>query len=299
MNVFSSRRDAYLRTLPKRPYCTNRLGSRLRILDSQHAAGYAMIQHNSPLVWRWLVFDVDATDAHTRAEDRGCPPPTFIALNRDNGHGHLAYMLETPVSAFSSSRRKPMKYCEDVERGLTHRLGADRSYPGFLSKNPLSPRWETDWQAVRPYPLDTLNDSLDSSDKRKVLTREPSAIGRNVTMFDAVRAVAYKHCLKFKQAGRSLSEFTTMLRAVAEGVNSTFPVPLFHAEIKGIVRSVAKWVWDEFCVERFSAIQRARVLKRWSKAPTLTEMRPWEAQSICRRTWERRRSQAASNLLLS
>lgn len=299
MNVFSSRRDAYLQTLPSRPYCTNSVGSRLRILDNTRAAGYAMIQHNSPLVWRWLVFDVDADDAFMRAEDRGCPPPTFIALNRENGHGHLAYMLETPVSAFSSSSRKAMKFYKDVERGMTRKLGADLSYRGFLSKNPLSSRWETDWQAVRPYQLDTLNDALDASDKRKTLTREPSAIGRNVTMFDDVRAVAYKHCLKFKQAGRSLSEFESMLREVAESVNSTFPIPLFHAEIKGIARSVAKWVWDEFCLERFSAIQRARVLKRWSKVPTLKEMKPWETAGVSRRTWYRQQPLNSPKMLLS
>jgi hypothetical protein len=258
-----------------------------------------MIQHNSPLVWRWLVFDVDTSEAHTRAEDRGCPPPTFIALNRNNGHGHLAYMLEAPVSAFSSSSRKAMKFYEDVERGMTHRLGADQAYAGFLSKNPLSSCWETDWQAVRPYQLDTLNDALDASDKRKSLIREPSSTGRNVTLFDAVRAMAYKHCLKFKKAGKTLAEFAAMLRDVAEGLNSTFPIPLFHAEIKGIVRSVSKWVWDEFCVERFSAIQRLRVSKRWSKAPTLKAMKPWEKEGVSRRTWYRQRHLHGPNELLS
>jgi hypothetical protein len=297
--TFEAKRDTYLRTLPNKPYCTNRLGSRLHITNRQRAAGYAMIQHNSPMVWRWLVFDVDGDDAHSRAEDRGCPPPTFIALNRDNGHGHLAYMLETPVSAFATSSRKAMKFCEDVERGITHRLGADCAYPSFLSKNPLYSLWETDWQAVNPYRLDTLNDYLDKSDKRKALTREPSAIGRNVTMFDTVRAVAYKHCLKFKKAGRSFSEFATMLRDVAGSVNSTFPIPLFLAEINGIVRSVAKWVWDMFCMERFSAIQRERVSKRWAKKSTLTSTKPWEANNVSRATWYRKQALNPSNLLIS
>lgn len=292
MKVSPSRRDAYLLTLPKRPYCTNVLGSRLRILDSQRAANYSMIQHNSPLVWRWLVFDVDTADAHTRAEDRDCPPPTFIALNRNNGHGHLAYMLETPVSAFSSSSRKATNFYEDVEQGMTHKLGADRAYPGFLSKNPLSIRWETDWQAVRPYRLDTLNDCLDKSDKRKPLVREMSAVGRNATLFDALSGWAYKNWLKTKQAGKSQAEFETMIREVAEGVNATFPVRLSHAEIKGICRSVAKWVWGKFSLERFAEIQRHRALKRWGKSPTLTASKPWEAEGVCRRTWERRRAKS-------
>lgn len=292
MNAIASGHEDYLRTLPQRPYCTNRLGGRLLIRDRRQAGGYAMIQHNSPLVWRWLVFDIDNAHAYTRAEERGCPPPTFIALNRANGHAHLAYRLESPVSAFSSSSRAAMKFFEDVERGMTNRLGADPAYPAFLSKNPLSSAWETDWQASSPYRLDTLNDYLDPSDKKRSLTREGSAIGRNVTVFDAVRALAYRQCLKFKSEGRPIGEFETMLRGAAAEVNASFLARLSLPEIKGIARSVAKWVWERFSEQGFSAIQRARASKRWHSAPTLTETKPWVALGVCRRTWERHRRQA-------
>lgn len=284
-----ARREEYVRSLPDRPYCTNLLGGRLHIRDASKAAGYAMIQHNSPLLWRWMVFDLDHADSYFQIEDRGCPPPTFVAINRDNGHAHAAYLLDTPVSAFAKSSRKAVSFYEDVERGLTHKMGADRAYSGFLSKCPLSSRWETDWQAVTPYRLDTLNDYLDKSDKRKAPIIERSAIGRNVSTFDALRAVAYRECLTFKKAGKKLEDFILMLRHVADATNCTFPLRLSNAEIKSLVQSVARWVWEKFSVERFSRIQRDRGLKRWSKTVTLTSTMPWLAAGVSRRTWERKR----------
>jgi hypothetical protein len=292
-----SLREKFLRALPARPYCTNQLGYRLSIRDKEKAAEFAMIQHNSPLVWGLMVFDIDGDDAYTRAEDRGCPPPTFIALNRDNGHGHAAYLLEAPVSAYAKSSIKAMRYFEDVERGYINRLGADRSYPGFLCKNPLSPRWETDWQSVIPYRLDTLNDYLEKSDKRRIRNAEPLGVGRNITMFDAVRKFAYKHCLEFKKNGQDLGDFFSLLQEVADATNRTFIPHLSYTEVKGITRSVAKWVWNRFSVERFSQIQRLRACRRWANSMSLTTTKPWAAEGICRRTWERRHSKSQLKLL--
>lgn len=290
MNISPARREDYLSTLPLRPYCTNRLGEKLLIRDRLRAAKFAMIQPNSPLSWQWLVFDLDGPDALMRAEDRGCPPPTVIALNRENGHGHLAYRLETPVSAFAKSSRKALKFFEDVERGMTRRLGADPAYSGFLSKNPLSERWEVVWIAWRPYQLGTLNDYLDPADKQK-LPKGAAGVGRNVSIFDDLRSYAYRQCLRFKREGRSLEQFEVQLLDHAKALNFCFEVPLLFPEIKGIVRSVARWVWDKFSTAQFSEIQRARAVKQWKSVPTLAQSRPWEALGVCRRTWERHRKQ--------
>ncbi|MBB5033121.1 replication initiation protein [Prosthecobacter vanneervenii] len=287
-------REVYLQTIPQRPYCTNHLGRRLRIIDAARAAGFANIQHNMPLVWHWLVFDIDGEDAYTRAETRGCPPPNFIALNPANGHGHAGYLLESAVTAFDTSSRRAIKFFEDVERGMTNRLGADHAYPGFLSKNPLCSRWETDWQAVRPYRLETLNDYLDKTDKRKKLAREMSAVGRNATLFEQLSKWAYRHWFRTAKEGRTRDEFECMLHELAEAINATFPVRLSHAEISGVTQSVARWVWKKFTLEGFAKIQRARALKRWAASPTLTAMRPWIEQGISRRTWERRRQRTVS-----
>lgn len=294
MGVIPSAREFYLQTLPERPYCTNRLG-RLLIRSPDKAAGYSMIQHNSPLMWRWMVFDIDGNDSFTRAEDRGCPPPTFIALNPKNGHGHAAYLLETPVSAFEKSSRRAMRFFEDVERGFTYKLGADPAYASFLSKNPLSTQWETSWQAVIPYHLETLNDYLTRADKRKAPKREGSVFGRNSTIFDAMRGIAYRQWRDFKKRGESVECFSDMLCKAVDHINRGFPASLSHAEVKGIARSVGKWVWEKFSVERFSALQRSRGRKSWSKTETLTSTKPWEARGVSRRTWERWRKKGLTS----
>lgn len=258
-----------------------------------------MIQHNSPLIWRWMVFDLDAPDACFHFEDCGLPPPTFIALNPANGHGHLAYQLETPVLAFSSAGPKPMKFFMDIERGMTRRLGADWGYPGFLSKNPLSSRWQTAWMAAKPYRLDTLNDYLDPADKLPRDNGELSGVGRNVALFEAVRKFAYRQWLSVNKAGKMQGEFEIMLRDFANATNASFCPPLSHAEVRGIARSITRWVWGKFSLAQFSAIQRARSEKRWSMKPTLTKVRPWEAQGISRATWYRRQGPKPTNLLIS
>ena len=44
-----------------------------------------------------MVFDVDRDASWYAADEAGLPAPTWIAINRRNGHGHLAYRIDTPV----------------------------------------------------------------------------------------------------------------------------------------------------------------------------------------------------------
>lgn len=281
------KREEYIATLPEKPYCVAVLGQRLRIRDAKSAISYPIIQHNAPLCWRWMVFDVDGTDAYDRADDRGCPKPTYIAINPKNGHAHIGYLLQSPVSAFERSSRRAMNYYADVERGLTHRLGADIAYPGFLTKNPISAAWAVDWQAQVPYLLDSLNDCLDKHDKRRRPRQEVNGAGRNCSLFDTLRPIAYKQWRAFHKAGKSLEEFEHMLKSTAASTNSTFPVPLNQVEANSIARSVARWVWKKFSEQGFSALQSARGKRSWSKTPTLAATKPWEALGVSRRTWYR------------
>lgn len=164
-SIYAMKPD-YLELLPDRPYCTDRFG-KLLIRSKDRAATFPIIQHNSPMVWNWMVFDIDAPDSWFRPEERRLPPPTFIALNRENGHGHAAYLLESPVNSWTATGTGVTRYYEAVERGFTKRLGADRGYAGFLSKNPLSEAWEVDWQAQYAYTLDELNDYLTPKDRQQ------------------------------------------------------------------------------------------------------------------------------------
>jgi hypothetical protein len=287
----------YFELLPDRPYCTDRLGA-LLIRKRETAVQFPIIQHNRSTLKHWMVFDLDCEDAFFRHEDRGLPPPNFCSINRQNGHAHIGYKLEIPVSFYETSHREPIRFLDAVDRGFTKRLGADEGYSGFLSKNPLNKKWESVWHTHIPYTLGRLNDYLDKKDKQRAPKPENSVIGRNVTIFDHIRKISYREVLKFKKSGKSEEDFCDMLEDAAQDKNSEFyPYLLGISEIRSLARSVSGWTWNEFTLEDFSAIQAARGRRRWSKVQTLTATKPWEAEGICRRTWERRRSRQTAALI--
>lgn len=280
----------YVESLPRRPYCKNEITGKRLIRPAEQAVKFLHLQPNTDFVWRWMVFDIDSPESFTAHEDHRCPPPTYIALNRENGHGHAGYLLETPVTAFTTSSAKARSFYLDVQRGMTFRLGADTAYTGDLTKNPLHPHWETAWLAQIPHRLDVLNDCLSKEDKRRRERDVEVGMGRNVTLFDSVRARAYKQVLKAKKAGLTMPQFQSHLEREAVWTNSTFALPLPFTEVRSICRSVASWCWEEFTVAKFSHIQRQRALVPWKGVVTLKDTKPWEAAGISRATWFRNRS---------
>jgi len=139
-----------------------------------------------------------------------------------------------------------------------------------------------------PQRLDELNDSLSAEDKKwRPKSESESPIGRNCSLFDAIRHIGYKSVLKFKKDGNDLDGFREHLSKHAMALNAAFDRPLFSVEVAGIVRSVAKWCWKEFSVEKFSAIQRARSHKRTGLYLGQT---PWVDLGMSKRTWQRRRA---------
>lgn len=281
----------YTLLIPDRPYCTDRLG-KLLVRKVEKAVTFPHIQPNWPEKKLWLLFDVDCVDAWLRWEDSGLPYPTYIAVNKTNGHAHIGYLLETPVSFFEDASEKAKAYYKAVERAFCRRLGADRSYSGFLTKNPIHSDWDVDWNSDRGYPLAELNDVLESEDKRWFPKNSEAVegFGRNDSLFDATRKFAYRHVLKYKKESKTEESFMEFLVSYALVENQLFSSPLWMPEVRGIVRSVARFVWARFTLEKFSALQSYRGKKAWSKAFSLSKAKPWESEGICRRTWERRRA---------
>jgi len=280
-------KSSYVLSLPHRPYCTNRIGSNPIQMSAEKAIGYAHLTPNRKENYTWLTFDIDSPQSFTAHETGDCPPPTYIALNPANGHGHAAYLLDTPVLSYSTSSQKALRFLYDVKRGMTRRLGADMSYCGWLTKNPLAPCWETAWMATRPHRLDSLNDCLTKNDKRWMPRFEESSMGRNCTMFDSVRSYAYREVLKAKKAGISLQQFQSSLEGVASGVNATFSAQLTYPEVRSICRSVASWVWDEFTLTKFSALQKRRAQLRWMGHVPDASPKPWVLAGVSKATWYR------------
>src|SRR5262245_63983896 len=81
--------------------------------------------------------------------------------------------------------------------------------------------------------------------------------GRNVTVFDELRALAYREVLKFKRDGASFEAWFARCQQVAMGINLQFPRALKLSEVRSIAKSVAKWTWRHFSPEKFRARQSA------------------------------------------
>ena len=292
--------EIFLETLPDRPRCSNDLSYGLSVRGKEQAAGMRLIQPNTPMVKRWVTFDIDRDDAYFAFEKRDAPVPSFIAVNKRNGHAHYGYLLRQPVLCYSLATGKPQEYLQSIRRGLTRRLGADAGYTEVVCKNPLHEDWETEWNIHRPYELSELFDCLDKGDLSTKDRELRADAGRNCAIFESVRHVAYRNVLFFKKHPLGFDGFIDFVASAASQANALFPHPLGLNELHGIVKSISKWTWQRFSVAAFSEKQKHRSqlghLARWGpQKALLPDMgmrqpgeKPWEAAGVSRATWYRR-----------
>lgn len=238
-------KNHFIANLPKKPYTTSNLDYGLKIRTIEAAIKNIYLQHNPPAQVVWLVFDCDKSNSYEVAcQQAYTPPPNLEVFNKANGHSHLFYGLQAPVTTTEAARIKPIKYLAAIEYSLSQLLDADQSYAGLISKNPLHEHWHTIQRRDELWSLSELADWLDLPSK---LPRKATVygLGRNCSIFDTVRKWAYKEVLKYRLASNN----TTFLQAVKQAcskVNSSFPTPLPEAEISAIAKSIAAWVWDKY-----------------------------------------------------
>ena len=238
-----SAQSAYFEGLPYYPYCTEKFEYGIKRLPRNLAALRKHIQHNPDSMVRCLVFDIDSVDGYDRWEDVGCPAPNWIILNPQNGHAHYLYVLECPVPFTDASRKKPRDYVAAIERGLSHRLGADIGYAGFISKNPLHPHWRTLSVHEYAYPLSELADYVNLK-LPKQKKREVSGLGRNCMIFDEARYWSYPRVNAAKEQGNFSQWFSEVFEKVKRC--NTFDNPLDIAELHTIAKSIARWTWKNY-----------------------------------------------------
>ena len=254
-------------TLPKWPLAADVLADGVYRRRREKALQFAYIEFNSPGRLGWLLFDMDSRRSFESWEQAQLPAPNFYSQNPRNGHGHIAYCLKAPVGLLGSSRLAPLQLASDIQRGMTRRLGADPGYSNRLGKNPSSARWRTSWIVAEPYALNELLAPLDSCDLRRPATRsEATGISRNCDIFSALRQYAYSEVLRFRRGGADFDAWVTHLLGRAREINLGFPVSLSFAEIRQIVKSVARWTWRRFSDERFSRIQARRGARGGAKS---------------------------------
>lgn len=280
--------DSIVSRLPRRPYCTDNLQHGLKVRPAHQAIDRCYLQLNPPVVRHWLLFDIDREYGAYSWEWANLPPPNWAAINLENGHAHLAYLLSAPVLTTVDGLQHPLRFAAAIEAGMRLALKADPGYSGLIAKNPLHRHWRTLEFHQEGYGLNDLAEYVELPKRAPVLSVGTRlGLWRNLTLFDELRAWAYSWVLKYKEAGATLELWVRSLTSQAETINRGFPVPLPDAEVRALVRSVAKWVWRNFSEQQFREIQRARGrrsgLKR--RLGSLEEQKPWEGLGISRRTY--------------
>lgn len=284
---------------PRRPYCSDDLANGLRIRSLAKALTQPYIQANPPHLRVWALFDIDRPAAALAWEDADLPPPTWTAINRQNGHAHSAWGLEVPVLVDGlGARDAPLRYLCAVESLMAERLQADPGFGGLITKNPAHPLWWTLRGPRLSYSLGELAEWLPGLEKHRPRRRAPEQIGlgRNVALFDRVRHWAYRAIRPYWGTGlQGWNAWLSLCNSRALTYNADFLTPLHGREVWHLARSVAKWTWRNTTAEGFSAWQAAQGRKagiasgKVRRAGSTEEAQPWVAEGISRRTWYYRR----------
>lgn len=238
--------DNTLITLPKRPYCSDDLADGVRVRPLATAKQHRYLQINPPAQAHYLVFDVDRPAAAYAWEESRLAPPNFATVNPQNGHAHLVYKLAAPVTTSEHGTIKPLRYLAAIERAYGLELGADAGYSGLITRNPY--KHPTLCLHTEAYGLDELADWLKGDlglyPDKKELT---SGFGRNVTLFDTVRAWAYQaiRLYRAKERSRLFDAWFMEIYEYAITVNAQYPDPLQLSEVRATARSIAKYCWKQ------------------------------------------------------
>lgn len=250
--------DLFQARVPHRPYCTDELGSGVRVRSKADALAKRYIQVNPPASVGYLVFDVDREGAAFSWEHSNLPAPSWAAINPENGHAHLAYAIQTPVIRTDAARLKPLKFAAAIQGAMTAQLRADAGYAGLLTKNPLNPSWDVLWHQNAIYELHQLAEYVDL--KAKPAKREVTGLGRNCDLFENLRRRAYREVAAFRE-GSDYERWMRFILETAEKLNAYDP-PLPASEVRSTAKSIGKWTWRHFgqgaAVERFVERQKAR-----------------------------------------
>lgn len=186
--------DLFLqRRLPIKPYCTDDLAAGIRPRSYAHAIKRRYVQVNPPHLRVFLLFDLDYAGAGLAWEDTALPMPAWAAVNRENGHAHLAYALSAPVlTADYGGRQAALRYLAAVEAAYRAKLKGDDGFSGLITKNPVHPFWKLLRgvpDAVKGYDLPYLAEFVNLDRFRPYVGRsnvEAVGLGRNCTVFNLV-----------------------------------------------------------------------------------------------------------------
>ncbi|MFW2141557.1 replication initiation protein, partial [Acinetobacter sp. ULE_I001] len=204
----------------------------------------------------FFVFDLDSSTAYIDYfySMVGVPTPNLIVENPENGHAHYIYQLATPIYQTNASNDKPIKYANAVYTALRQVLDADINYSGLITKNAVHNSWRTHVLREQPYTLDQLSERLDLTTRqinKEIKVDEAVGLGRNCCVFHTVRHWAYVEVRQYR--AKSFNQWLESVIAQCCSVNNQFTAPMQYNEVKGIAKSIARWVWkrDGYAYQEF------------------------------------------------
>ena len=306
MAALAQQIETFSQRLPKKPYYTDDLATGLRIVAKATAQKARYIQPNGATHRYYLVFDVDRSGAAIDWTDRKAPAPNITVMNRENGHAHLIYCLETSIRTAPDASLKPLKYAAAVERALCHALDADVRYSGLICKNPLNAHWQVAVWEENSYTLDWLADCLDMNASEARSVDYSYGLGRNCQLFEKTRQWAYR---AIRQSYPDYPQWLEAATQRVEAYNLQLTTPLSPAECATIGKSVAKWTYQRFTEKGWldwvakthtPEIQAVRgrkggkiggkLSKRKPVADSERTLQPWLELGISQRTYYRRKN---------
>ena len=263
----------YLDSVPAKPYCSDDKTARY-IKPKELALKFPYIQHNPPFSVSTLVIDHDDSESHYIWDDYHAPPPNFAVMSKKKGFSHLNYMIRNKVYKNNNQNIKAFRLLCAIEKALIKKLKADPQYSNLMSKNPIHDDWVRYDLQIHQYDL---HDFFDYLDLPKIELKENAlfefGLGRNCTVFDELRHIAYSQIREFSfEIDQDL--FIKHLFDIAYNrLNLLFETPLSEKEVFGIAKSVGRWTHSHYDKNVFKAIQSARGkksgIKRLEKASQL------------------------------
>jgi hypothetical protein len=236
--------------LPRRPYCSDDLQYGVRIRSLKAALKMPYLQVNPPHLRMWMLFDVDREGAAIAWEDANLPVPAWAAVNRMNGHAHLAYGLSAPVLVAENARREPIRFLQGIEGAYRVALQADPGYSGLITKNPQHPLWRVLYGDARLWELGELAEygNVERYILRYAKKPEEVGLGRSCITFEFLRQWAYRNIRAAKARGNYVMwQADCNNRGLIR--NADFAFPLGGREVWHIAKSVAMWTWRRFDIE--------------------------------------------------
>jgi hypothetical protein len=85
-----------------------------------------------------------------------------------------------------------------------------------------------------------------------------AGLGRNCTVFEVVRKLAYSTVREYWLPGGGPAFAAAVLNLVLIANHTEIGNPMQESECRAIARSISKWTWERFTPTKFRAIQSAR-----------------------------------------